>query len=137
MKKLLVLALGLFLMLGVQSVSAAPPVPSGTLTLLTASPALGQVAQFEYTLSGGVNECPNGGTNKCARIQVVCSQSGLQVYADAAPAVHSTGFLLGGGSSVWLTNGGSADCVATLYFWDFHPNQTFVPLASVSFAAGG
>ena len=122
---------------------AAPPVPSGTLTLLTASPALGEIASFEYTLNN-VNECPNGGTNKCARLQVICSQAVSEanpdgiVYGEAMPAVHPTDVLLGGtGISEWLQVGGPADCVATLYYWDFHPSQVFVPLASVSFSAGG
>ena len=137
MKKLALFCVSLLLALTLGTVEAAPPVPGGTLTLLTASPALGQVASFEYTLSGGVRECPNGGTNKCARIQVVCSQNGNVVYGEAYPAVHPFNILLGGGGSVWLSNGGPADCTATLYYWDFTPVQTFVPLASVSFTAAG
>jgi hypothetical protein len=138
MNKLIALSLALVAAFAIMGgVQAAPPVPGGTLTLLTASPALGQVASFEYTLSGGVRECPNGGTNKCARIQVVCSQNGNVVYGEAYPAVHPFNILLGGGGSVWLSNGGPADCMATLYYWDFTPVQTFVPLASVSFTAAG
>lgn len=135
--KWLVLVLLLFAVITLRPIAeAAPPVSSGTIVLLTASPALGQVAQFEYTLNN-VNECPNGGTNKCARIQVICSQNGNVVYGEAYPATHPFNILLGGGGSVWKTNGGNADCVATLYYWDFHPNQVFKALSSVSFIATG
>lgn len=143
MKALLLVAIGLALLVGSASAIAAPPVDSGTLTLLTPAPSLGQPAVFEYTLAGHVNECPNGGTNKCARIQVVCDQpvspinpDGV-VYGEAKPAIHPTVFVLGGGSSEWLQVGGPASCIATLYYWDFHPQQTFVPLASVSFTSDG
>jgi hypothetical protein len=58
---------------------------------------------------------------------------GAYAAADSADA----SFILGGGSSAWKSLGGPADCVATLYYWDRHPVQRFVPLASMSFAAGG
>jgi hypothetical protein len=58
---------------------------------------------------------------------------GTYAAADSADA----SFVLGGGSSAWKSLGGPADCVATLYYWDWHPVQRFVPLASMSFAAGG
>lgn len=70
-----------------------------------------------------------------ARIQVVCSQDGAVVYGEAGPAGQA--FKLGGGWSPWLVNGGAADCEATLYSWDFHPRQTFVYYASMTFHAEG
>ena len=74
-------------------------------------------------------------TSRSPRIQVMCYQGGALVYGMALAA--SEAFELGGGSSDWRTNGGEADCVATLYEWDWRPVQTFVPYATVSFHAGG
>lgn len=134
MKLLIALVLATWL---TASVATAAPQDGGEITLLTASPSLGNVVNFDFEVSARVKECPDGGTNKCARIQVVCEQAGQIVYAEALPATHTTDFTLGGGSSPWLTSGGPADCVATVYYWIWHPQQEFVPLDSVSFTAGG
>jgi hypothetical protein len=45
--------------------------------------------------------------------------------------------LLGGAGSDWFRSGGDADCVASLYYWDWQPVQQQVILATTSFAAGG
>ena len=74
-------------------------------------------------------------------VQIVCVQDNpaVVVYASSAPAGQS--FLLGGDSSHWLNNplraNRSAECVATLYSWDFTPVQVFIPYASVNFTAAG
>ena len=73
-------------------------------------------------------------TVSAPRIQVMCYQGDVLVYGEAGPASQS--FLLGGGMSLWLMAGGEADCVATLYQWDWHPQQTFVSFATVAFHAG-
>lgn len=140
MKYLFLAALAAFLI--VLPVSAAKPVPSGTIAIADGyTPALGDDLLFDFTVEDIGNKNP--------RIQILCYQEvtpenpdGL-VYGEARDAEPGSSFNsqpfapLGGGSSEWLLNGGPAECVATLYFWDFHPSQTFVPLASVEFVAGG
>src|SRR5688572_10558127 len=74
-------------------------------------------------------------TSRSPRIQVMCYQNGALVYGEAGPADQA--FLLGGGMSQWLMAGGEADCEATVYEWDWHPQQTFVPFATTTFHAGG
>jgi hypothetical protein len=107
--------------------SAAKPPRSSTaasITINQAAPHLGDWVTFTYSVPGTVSS---------PRIQIMCYQSGALVYGEAGPATQS--FLLGGGGSIWRTNGGAADCVATLYEWDFHPVQTFVPYSQTSFHA--
>lgn len=145
MKRLLILFAALAAILMIIPASAAKPVPSGTIAIAAGyTPALGEGLLFDFTVADIGNQNP--------RIQILCYQEvaitpenpdGL-VYGEARDAevgssVNSQPFApLGGGSSDWLNDfGGPADCIATLYFWDFHPVQTFVPLASVSFGAGG
>jgi hypothetical protein len=71
---------------------------------------------------------------KNPRIEVLCYQGGSLVYGEAG-GVNDT-FLLGGGGSIWLTNGGSADCTANLYYFGWHAGtQTYNKLASTSFSA--
>jgi hypothetical protein len=107
---------------------AAPQPPSGTITLDQADPHLGDWVTFTWATTGLKG-------NQHPRIQIMCYQSSALVYGEAGPATQS--FLLGGASSAWLYVGGPAECIATLYYWDWHPVQTFVPLASIGFAAGG
>jgi hypothetical protein len=67
-------------------------------------------------------------------IGVACSQSGAVTYGELN--TPSSSFLLGGGSSVWLTNGGAADCVATLYAYGWSGGtETIRTLASTPFFA--
>lgn len=69
-------------------------------------------------------------------ITVRCYQSGVSVYAELNTPDWS--FLLGGGSSDWLTNGGAADCTATLYAYGWTSGtETIRTLASTSFSAAG
>ena len=108
--------------------SAVKPTPSGSLVLDQVAPSLGTYVTFTWTVSN----LPGWAT---PRIQIICSQDDVIVYVVAGPAWQP--FLLGGGSSPRLTNGGPAACVATLYYWQFHPFQVFHPLDTVTFAAGG
>ena len=96
-----------------------------TITLNETDPSLGDWVTFS---TSGVD-------SRSPRIQVMCYQGGALVYGEAGPAGQA--FLLGGGMSNWLMAGGEADCVATVYEWDFKPVQTFVPFATTSFHAGG
>jgi hypothetical protein len=71
---------------------------------------------------------------KNPRIEVLCYQNGSLVYGEAGGVTDS--FLLGGGGSIWLTNGGSADCTANLFYFGWRAGtQTYNKLASTSFAA--
>jgi hypothetical protein len=73
---------------------------------------------------------------KNPRIEILCYQGGSLVYGAAGGVTDS--FLLGGAGSIWLTFGGSADCTANLFYFGFHAGrQTYNPLATTSFAAGG
>jgi hypothetical protein len=125
---------GTFLAAASMAVAAPKPKPISPLDsiALVGTPALGNTLSFNYVLVENV---------KSPRIQVVCTQdSGATiVYAEAKPANES--FTLGGGSSLWLNDGtrshDSAQCVATLYEWDFQPVQTFVSYAVTSFTAAG
>ena len=110
----------------------ARPVAADTysITLNQSSPAFQTYVNFTVT---GVP------THKIKnpRIEVLCYQSGLLVYGEAGAITDS--FLLGGGGSTWIDNGGGpADCVANLFYFDNSgPTQTYVQLATTSFAAAG
>jgi hypothetical protein len=117
-----------FLVLLIGSLAAQGKTASGSIALDQNSPALGTTVTFTTSVSG----LPGWAT---PRIQIICEQDGAIVYGEAGPA--SQGFLLGGAGSEWLRAGGPASCVATLYYWQFHPRQVFHPLASLSFEAAG
>ena len=110
------------------------PTLTGTITLDQENPSLGDVVTF--TIETSLPEkCKANGGPRCYRIEVIGSQDGVQVYLNDAN--HGQQVLLGGGISDWVTNGGPADCVATLYtYTDFNPVTRF-DIASVAFAAGG
>jgi hypothetical protein len=128
MKIVVVAGVVWFAMLLTLTASAKAPVQSGTIALDQASPALGDTVTFTWTATGLKPK-------QVPRIQIVCSQDGVVTYAAADSA--DAGFVLGAGSSAWKSTGGPADCVATLYYWDWKPYQRSVPLASLNFAAGG
>jgi hypothetical protein len=59
-----------------------------------------------------------------------------QALGDGTSPLGYNGFLLGGGMSAWLLNGGSADCVASLFYFGQHAgSQTYNVLATKSFGA--
>jgi hypothetical protein len=73
--------------------------------------------------------CPDGYT--CPG-----SDGHFLTYGEAGAPTDS--FLLGGGGSAWLAQGGSAACVANLFYFDNSgPQQTYILLATTSFPAGG
>jgi hypothetical protein len=144
MKRIILVAAALAAILIVLPVGAAKPVPTGTIAIAAGSELfLGDTVTFDYTVSDIGNHD--------ARIEVDCyqavpfdytdsngvthTQTDPLVYASAAPA--SDPVVLGGAGSVWLWHGGAAECTATLYYWNNHPSQMFVPLAEVSFSTGG
>lgn len=120
--------------------SAAPRATvDATISLFETDPKLGDWVHFNYTLPKGIKEVTGNGTQ--ARIQTMCYQNGTLVYGAAENAVDvkvgAQGELLGGGSSQWLTNGGPAECISTLYQWTYKGTQQFNQFATTSFTAGG
>jgi hypothetical protein len=90
-----------------------------------AQPTLGSWVAFSTVIPSNV---------KNPRVEVLCSQNGALVYGEAGSPADS--FLLGGGGSLWLTNGGAASCVANLYYFGQVGGQsTAVYLATTSFNA--
>jgi hypothetical protein len=113
---------------------------SGVNGRLAASvqPSLGDTVYFSIVVPSNINN---------PRVEVMCYQGGDVVYGETGSVAQATGsgadplgysgFVLGGGGSVWKDNGGSADCVAKLfYFGPKAGKQTFNVLDSTSFAAG-
>lgn len=57
-----------------------------------------------------------------------------QALGDGTSPLGYNGFLLGGGMSAWLLNGGSANCIANLFYFGQHAGvQTYNVLATTSF----
>lgn len=111
------------------------PAQSGTIVLDQPSPSLGDTVTFTTTTSGLKG-------NQTPRIYLAAFQAldGDMVVDDLVFGMSrdaTEGFKLGADTSAWLSNGGPAHCVAQLYYWDWHPVQTFVPLATVEFDAAG
>jgi hypothetical protein len=109
----------------------------GSADARTAAPALGSLVLFDTGYPSNV---------KNPRIEVLCYQDGQLVYGETASAneaaqqelTGSPGLTLGGGGSIWLTNGGEADCVANLfYFGSKAGQQTYNWLAKTEFTATG
>ena len=124
--------------LGVSSVSAQrKDAETSTLALnppLSAAaetgtwPALGDWVTFSATF-------PKQLESKNVRIQIMCYQDGTLVYGAAASYTEAQ--QLGGGMSDWFVKGGSASCVATLYYWTYNHVQKFNFLADTQFDAAG
>jgi hypothetical protein len=93
-------------------------------------PRLGDSVTFSSTYSSKLEHYG-------VRIQVMCTRDdGQVIYGEAGP--HDQAFLLGGGMSIWLMEGGAPTCKADLYYWSYQGGQqTFNPLASTTFAAYG
>ena len=126
-----VLALSLFTSIGITSSQVAdakrPPRATAVATI--------EINQQNVALGDWVTFTTTGVNSSSPRIQIMCYQGTTLVYGEAGPAGQA--FLLGGGMSQWLMGGGEADCEATVYEWDWHPQQTFVPFATTTFHAGG
>ena len=105
-----------------------PTTPS-SITLNQAQPALGMTITFSVVYPTNIKD---------PRIEVMCYQNGTMVWASSAPV--GSGFLLGGSSSPWISNGGGpASCVANLYYyvWNGNNSQYYHLLATTSFSAAG
>jgi hypothetical protein len=90
-------------------------------------PSLGSSVTFTTVIPQNVNT---------PRVEVLCDQNGAIVYGEGGSPNDS--FLLGGGGSTWLSNGGPASCVANLYYFTWKGGQpATVYLATTSFDATG
>jgi len=144
-KASLVAAIGVTLVFGAAVVTGNGPAGAGLARAGTTSPSWIALAQVDGLAATTVQPklgdylsfntgYPN--TVKNPRIEVLCYQNGALVFGMAGSTTYS--FQLGGGGSIWLTNGGSASCTANLYYFGFHAGQqTYNKLASTSFSAGG
>ena len=93
---------------------------TATIVLDQTDPHLGDTVTFTTTGGG-------------SRITVACYQGGIGDMVYSADQAVGTAFLLGGTSSEWLTNDGTALC----YAWLYQRSLSKGALASTSFYAGG
>ena len=102
---------------------------AASIALIEADPHLGGTATFTTAFPQGTHN---------PRIDVMCyDQTGALVYGEAGSFDHQ--FVLGGGASVWKTNGGPAHCFARLFdlIWNGNNPQEVVWLAVTEFDASG
>lgn len=107
------------------------PSESGTIAVASGSDLrLGGTVTFDVTFTPQNLDQKKLGV----RVQIMAYQGESLVYADAAH--YDQPFLLGGGSSPWLTAGGAAHCLVTLYYFKYQgQSQEFVPLGTCEFDA--
>lgn len=131
------LAAALVLSFAVPVLAAKPADGPTSIALVTPDPHFGGTVTFAVTFSKADAKYAYTGRGGGARIEVLCYQSGALVYGEAGTYLDS--FLLGGGWSLWIDNGGgAASCVANLFRFDNGASvQTYVVLASTSFDAAG
>jgi hypothetical protein len=127
----LILAVSTLLGVGASAAQAARRTTSDTpssISLASSDPHLGGSVSFNVSYPSTVKD---------PRVAVRCFQSGVLVYAEAGAASDS--FVLGGGSSDWLRNGGGAQCTGELFTMVTKPNrpQEYTSLAWTSFDAAG
>lgn len=104
------------------SLNSSGPSPS-------VAPSLGNAVSYTETY-------PSNTKNPV--IETNCYQNGAIVWGevDSVSSANQNGVLLGGDSSAWLTNGGSASCTASLESRYFKSGlEHVIVLASTSFTA--
>ena len=116
-----------------------------TITLNQSAPAYQTVVTFTITGVDKRYDCV--GKSKCAHVYVACSQDVLvygemgdlgQARGDGSSPNGYVGFLLGGGSSIWVNErpNTAADCQATVFRYDESgPVEKYVFIASTTFEA--
>ena len=105
----------------------ASPASVSTISLnpSTSAPALGNLVSFSTTYPKEINDL---------RIELLCYQDGKLTFGMAGGVDYQ--FLLGGTKSLWLDQGGDADCVANLfYFSEENGMQKYNFLSTTSFKA--
>jgi hypothetical protein len=103
--------------------------PRGTISVNQADPHYGDTVTFTVTTS-------NVNNNVSLRIQLLCTQSGSLVWADAGGLDGS--FQLAGPNTSGSWTGGAAYCDATLYYFTYQGQmQTgIVTLGETRFSVG-
>ena len=131
MRRFLALALAAGLLVATTAPAAAAPASvSGTIVLDTAAPAFGEPVTFTTSVTGKLRGY------QYPLVYVACYQAGVLVYGQLD--FPDAPFLLGGGSSEWVTRGGGpAECIATLYIYPGLHDDAIVWLASTAFSAAG
>jgi hypothetical protein len=123
----MIAGMSLALMLMVGSAWAGKPGPSSASAIAPAqtSMSLGSTVTFSVSYPQSV---------KYPRVQVLCYQNSGLVYGEAGTYDHA--FVLGGASSKWVTNGGSASCEADLYYFSVKNGvEVYNQLAATRFKA--
>jgi hypothetical protein len=118
---------------GIAANAAKPSSTPATISLNQTDPHLGDYVNFTVSY--------NEKKNASVAVSITCSQNGTPVFVDLAftgPG-QSPYIFLGGLSSPWVTNGGSADCEAHLASYIWHGGQeTVVDLTDpITFTAAG
>jgi len=120
---------------------ATPATGAGSSISANGPAAYQQPLTFTITVVPSRLDCYGYNHKTCARVEVLCYQAGSLVYGEAGDLeqARETGFVLGGGLSQWVINGGGpADCTANLFVFDkVQGQQTYVLLATTSFTASG
>jgi hypothetical protein len=98
-----------------------------SITLNEPDPSLGDLVSFSV----------EGVETRDLRIEVMCYQGAELGYMETGP--YDNRFELGGGSSVWRSNGGDADCVANAFHYTYAGKvQTGIEVhATTTFHAAG
>lgn len=98
----------------------------------TNSPATISINQLNPKLGDTVNFTTSG-ESRSSRITIACYQGGLGNMVFTVDQEAGSNFLLGGSTSTWLSQGGSADC----YAWLYNRTLTKGMLAATIFVAEG
>jgi hypothetical protein len=123
--------------------AAASPVSASPTIAINQSPvALGDFVTFTVT---GVSKHIKNPRIEVDAFQATCAPDYTclpgpngSVETFGMDGSTSYAFQLGGAGSAWLAQGGPADCVAILFYFDNSgPTQQYVELARVTFSAGG
>jgi hypothetical protein len=107
-------------------VSAAPPVPTGTITIASVDPVIGGEVTFTVTTD-------NLKGNQYPLVYLSCVANGSVVYGQLD--YPETVFILGGGTSPWIDPNdpnylAPAVCTAYLYAYGGHPYTVLLAQAA-------
>lgn len=131
----------LFAVVGVIALTvtnAAPPSSGSkaTISYTGPTPYIGDKVVFKVA---GIPKLSKGDTERL-NVYIGCTQNGKVVYGQASqtvnvPAGTATIEAMGGGLSIWLYDGGDANCEVRLAYWDIKGNSH--PLAYTTLLSHG
>src|SRR5262245_22301027 len=110
------------------SISLNVPAQFTSVASATVYPRLGDAVTFTTTYPDGLNRY-------WMYINVLCYQGEDHILVFAQSGKPDSSFQLGGTNSPWRVNGGSATCVADLFYWSNGGKYTV--LASTDFDVAG